>query len=121
MKFLCDVHISIKITKSFENLGYTCEHVNRILKKWNTSDTEIIKFVDENDFILVTKDRDFRDSFLLNVKPKKLIKINLGNISNETLLNNLIGILPIVQSINGKTQKFMIEVGSITSSIIIIE
>lgn len=119
MKFLCDVHISIKIAKSIENLGFTCEHVNRILKKWNTIDFEIIKFVDENDFILVTKDQDFRDSFLLNVKPKKLIKINLGNISNEMLLNKLEGILPIVQSINDKNQKFMIEVGKTSSSIII--
>lgn len=83
MEFLCDVHISIKIAKSIEDLGYKCEHVNRILNKWNTIDEEIISFADENNLILITKDQDFRNSFLLNSKPKKLIKIDLGNISNE--------------------------------------
>ena len=42
MEFLCDVHISIKIAKSIEDLGYKCEHVNRVLKKRNTTDDEII-------------------------------------------------------------------------------
>ena len=121
MKFLCDVHISIKIAKSIEDFGYECEHVNRILNKWNTSDLEIIGFADDNDFILITKDQDFRDSFLLNAKPNKLIKINLGNISNEILLNRIGEILPIVERINGKNKNFMIEVSKSTSSIIIKE
>ncbi len=73
MKFLCDVHISIKIAKSIEELTYKCEHVTRILKKWNTSDDDIIKYVDEKGLILITKDQDFRNSYLLNSRPKKLV------------------------------------------------
>lgn len=63
MEFLCDVHISIKIAKSIEELDFKCEHTNRILKKWNTPDEEITKYVDQNDLILITKDQDFRNSF----------------------------------------------------------
>jgi predicted nuclease of predicted toxin-antitoxin system len=119
MDFLCDVQISIKIAKSIEDLGYKCEHVNRILKKWNTTDEEIIEYVDKHHYILITKDQDFRSSFLVNSKPKKIIKIDLGNISNEMLLNILKGILPTVKDVNKKNEIFMIEVAETTSNIIL--
>jgi predicted nuclease of predicted toxin-antitoxin system len=85
MEFLCDVHISIKIAKFIEDLGFKCEHVNRILNKWNTTDDEIISYIDKKDLILITKDQDFRNSFLLNSKPKKLIKVDLGNIKRKAI------------------------------------
>ena len=121
MEFLCDVHISIKIAKSIEDLGYKCEHVNRVLNKWNTTDDEIISYVDYKNLILITKDQDFRNSFLLNSKPNKLIKVNLGNISNEKLLKIIEEILPLIENVNRENKKFMIEVTSKTSSIIIKE
>lgn len=86
MKFLCDVHISYKLSKTIESLGFECNHVNFILDKWFTTDKEIAKFADENNYILISKDADFKNSFLVNKTPKKLIKINLGNISNVELI-----------------------------------
>jgi len=73
MKFLCDVHISFKISKRIERLGFQTEHVNNVLNRWKTKDDDIAKYVDQNDLILITKDQDFRNSFLLQRKPKKLI------------------------------------------------
>ena len=121
MKFLCDVHISIKIAKSIEGLGYKCEHVNRILNKWNTTDEEIISYVDDENLILITKDQDFRNSFLLYSKPSKLIKVDLGNISNKILLRTIVESLPLIEVVNRENKKFMIEVASNTSSVIIKE
>lgn len=121
MKFLCDVHISIKIAKSIEHLGYTCEHVNRILNKWNTTDKEIIEFADENHYILITKDQDFRNTFLVNSKPKRLIKIDLGNISNEMLYDILKGVLPTINHLVKKNEIFMVEVAKTTTSVILKE
>lgn len=118
---MCDVHISIRIAKSIEELDYKCEHVNRILEKWNTSDADIIKHVDEEGLILITKDQDFRDSFLLNTTPKKLLKIGLGNLSNESLLDRIIELLPLISELDRKHQSFMIEVSTISSTIIIKE
>ncbi|MDR6967235.1 putative nuclease of putative toxin-antitoxin system [Flavobacterium arsenatis] len=77
---------SYKLSKRIENLGFECIHVNFILEKWFTTDTEIAKFADENNYILISKDADFKNSFLVNKTPKKLIKINLGNISNTELI-----------------------------------
>jgi len=86
MKILCDVHISIKITKLFASKGISSVHVNDILDKWFTPDIKISDFADENDFTLITKDSDFKNSHFIKKSPKKLIKINLGNISTVRLL-----------------------------------
>jgi predicted nuclease of predicted toxin-antitoxin system len=121
MEFLCDVHISIKVAKSIEDLGYKYEHVNRILNKWNTTDAEITSYVDDKYLILMTKDQDFRNSFLLYSKPNKLIKIDLGNISNANLSKIIKTILPFIEDVNRNNKKFMIEVDSETASVIIKE
>jgi predicted nuclease of predicted toxin-antitoxin system len=86
MKFLCDVHISYKLVKHLRLLGFEVIHVNEILDKWITSDSKICNFADQNDLVVITKDSDFRNSFYIKKSPKKLIKINLGNISNQELI-----------------------------------
>jgi predicted nuclease of predicted toxin-antitoxin system len=87
MKFLCDVHISYKIVRHLINLGFEAIHINDILNKSETKDSDICVYADQNDYVVITKDSDFRNSFLVKQLPKKLIKINLGNISNVALQN----------------------------------
>ena len=110
MKFLCDVHISIKFAKHLNNKGFECIHVNTILDKWFTIDSSIAKFTDSNDLILITKDFDFKNSFLVNRTPKKLIKINLGNISNTQLIEIFDRFIIEIESINNNHNHFMIEI-----------
>lgn len=89
MKILCDVHISIKVAKLFINKGFVAVHVNDILDKWYTSDIKISEYADQNDFTVITKDSDFKNSHFIKGSPRKLIKINLGNISTKRLLEIL--------------------------------
>lgn len=86
MKILCDVHIAIKVAKFFSSKGIETEHVNQILNKWHTKDKDICQYADKNDFTVITKDTDFKNSHFLKQTPKKLIKVNLGNISTERLI-----------------------------------
>ena len=86
MKFLCDVHISYRLTKALQTFGFEAIHVNQILEKWHTKDKDITNFADKNNYVIISKDSDFKTSFLLNQRPRKLIKINLGNISNSHLI-----------------------------------
>lgn len=86
MRFLCEVHISYKLSHYLSNKGFHTEHINQILNKWHTADSAIAAYANQNDFILITKDSDFRDSYLLKKSPKKVIKISLGNISNSNLI-----------------------------------
>jgi len=110
MKFLCDVHISYKVVNFLSGLGYETIHVNQILDKWNTRDKDICAYADSNELIVITKDYDFRDSFFLKNTPKKLIKINLGNISTLELIKSLSDILGAIDRLNSNSS-FLIEIG----------
>lgn len=111
MQFLCDVHISLKIVKFLNSKNYNCIHVNSILDKWHTKDSAIANYSDENDLILITKDADFRDSYFLKNKPKKPLKINLGNISNSELITIIETNLDKIEKLN-KNQSFILEIDS---------
>ena len=87
MKIICDVHISYKLVNFLKLKGIEAIHVNEILDKWFTKDKAICRFADENDYVVLTKDIDFRNTFFLQDTPKKLIRISLGNIKNQELIN----------------------------------
>ena len=87
MKFLCDVHIPLQLVKYLLSKNHTATHVNQLPNKWFSSDTEIAYYVDNNDYVLITKDSDFRKSFILKKSPRKLIRFILGNISNKELIS----------------------------------
>lgn len=111
MQFLCNVHISLKIVKFLNSKNYNCIHVNSILDKWYTKDSAMANYSDENDLILITKDADFRDSYFLKNTPKKLLKINLGNISNSELITIIETNLDKIEKLN-KNQNFILEIDS---------
>ena len=98
MNFLIDVHLPISLSKLINrNIDYTSIHVNQILKKWNTLDSEICKYADENDLIVVSKDVDFKNSHFINKTPKKLVRVTLGNMSNQELCQIFQQFLPIIK------------------------
>lgn len=68
-------------------------------------------FADKNDLIVITKDPDFRNSFYIKKTPKKLIKINLGNISNSQLIRIISDNLSSIEKLN-KNPFFIIEIDS---------
>ena len=118
MKFLCDVHISYKIVNHLILLGFESIHVNGILDKWNTRDREICSYADKGDYVVVTKDIDFRDSFLIRNTPKKLIKINLGNISNADLINIITSNIDAIIKLDSYSN-FMVEIDKARLSYIV--
>ena len=67
-------------------MGFEAVHINNILDGSTTKDNDICRYADKFDYIVITKDSDFRDSFFARQTPKKLIKVNLGNISNKKLI-----------------------------------
>lgn len=112
MKFLCDVHISIKLAKHLNNKGFECIHINTILDKWFTADSTIAKYSDTHNLTLITKDFDFKNSFLINKTPKKLLKINLGNLSNTQLIELFDQFIAEIEKIDRYHNQYMIEMES---------
>ncbi len=109
MTILCDVHISYKICKFLDDQNINTIHVNQILNKSETKDSEICSYADRNDYIVLTKVIDFKNTFLINKTPKKLIKINLGNISNQKLMKILEEHLNLIIKLNNHSS-FLLEI-----------
>ncbi len=86
MNFLCDVHIPFQLVRYLSDRNHSVIHVNHLPGKWFTPDNEIALYADRNNCVLITKDSDFRKSFILNKTPKKLIRFILGNVSNKELI-----------------------------------
>lgn len=86
MNFLCDVHISYKLVNLLKSWGFEALHLNEILSKSETTDSEICRYADKYNYAVITKDLDFQNSYMIKNTPKKLVKINLGNISNDSLI-----------------------------------
>lgn len=96
MKIVCDVHISFKIVRFLQSQGVETLHVNDVLEGDITKDKDICAYADENDLVVMTKDADFQNSFFLMKTPLKLMKINLGNISTQELIQVLSQNLPTI-------------------------
>ena len=59
---------------------------------------------------MIPKDADFRDGFFLKKTPKKLIKVDLGNISNQELIDILDSHLSDIEKLLRRAS-FLIELG----------
>jgi len=91
------------------SLGFESIHVNDILDKSETKDPDLCIYADQNDYAIITKDSDFRDSFFVKQTPKKLIKINLENISNRELITIFNDNIGAIQRLSSKSN-FLLEV-----------
>ena len=85
MKFLVDANLPYKLALSLINNGYDAIHTDNLPNKEQTSDYEIFEKAYLEDRIIITKDTDFLNSFIIHKKPKKLLLITTGNISIKYL------------------------------------
>lgn len=85
MKFLVDAQLPVRIAHFLQNAGYDTIHTKDLPLKNATSDTEINRLSLSEKRIVITKDKDFLESFILSKKPYKLLLITTGNISNNEL------------------------------------
>ncbi|MDM3861861.1 MAG: DUF5615 family PIN-like protein [Aphanizomenon gracile PMC644.10] len=85
MKFLIDAQLPMRIANLLENLGYDVIHTKNLPLENATPDSEINKLSILEQRIVITKDKDFLDSFLIKQEPYKLLLITTGNISNKQI------------------------------------
>ncbi len=107
MRFICDVHLPIRLSKFLVAQGAESVHVNQILDGSSTADVSICHYADENDCIVITKDADFKNSYLLRKTPRKLIRVCLGNLSNDELVELFTKHLPLIRQLNGEDSFYL--------------
>lgn len=86
MKFIIDAHLPTRLSDLFIELRDDSIHTLDLIDR-NATDDNIIRKISINETrIVVTKDSDFEDSFLLQRIPAKLLLVTTGNIPNKQLM-----------------------------------
>lgn len=104
MKFIIDAQLPISLSNFLKWKGYDSIHTLELPDKNKTTDRQIIKLAIEENKIVVSKDYDFLESFLLKSEPPKLIMVKTGNIPNKKLIEifnkNLTTIIKMISKSN---------------------
>jgi predicted nuclease of predicted toxin-antitoxin system len=87
MKFIVDAQLPYLLADWLREKGFDVIHTDDLPNKERTKDNEIRQISVSQSRIVITKDSDFRDSFLLKKIPAKLLLISTGNIKNRYLLD----------------------------------
>ena len=83
MKFIIDAQLPYGLKLFLNENGHDALHIDDMINKERTLDSEIIKLSIKEERIVITKDNDFLNSHIINKKPKKLLLIVSGNIRNR--------------------------------------
>lgn len=85
MKFLVDAQLPRRLARLLQQAGFDAIHTLDLPQQNRTKDPIIITTADAEQRIVITKDADFVDSFILSKRPSKLLVVTTGNISNQVL------------------------------------
>jgi len=86
MNWLIDAQLPQRLASMLKGHGESAVHTLDLPIGNATSDSAITDIANRESRIVVTKDQDFVNSFLLHGKPKQLLLISTGNISNDDLV-----------------------------------
>lgn len=87
MRFLIDAQLPALLAKWIREKGFEAIHTDDLPNRDETEDDEIRLLADRIGYIVITKDADFYDSYILKNSPKRLLLISTGNIKNRQLLD----------------------------------
>ena len=84
-RFLLDAQLPRRLKFLFVEFSFDTIHTLDLPEGNRTKDTELIRICQNENRILVTKDNDFVESYLLHRRPDKLLLLSCGNLSNPDL------------------------------------
>lgn len=87
MKLLLDAQLPFRLARHLTAAGHDVVHTSELTEGNRTPDADITRRADAEGRIVVSKDRDFRDSHLLRGSPSRLLVVATGNIANNALLD----------------------------------
>ncbi len=87
MKFLVDAQLPKSLSDFLRSKSIDCIHTLELPKANDTTDNEILILSSIEERVVITKDSDFLETYLVRGLPKKLIIMKTGNIRNKELIN----------------------------------
>ncbi|MEP7213442.1 MAG: DUF5615 family PIN-like protein [Acidobacteriota bacterium] len=85
MNFLVDAQLPKRLALWLNKHGFDTVHTLDLPLQNRTPDSEINRMSIDEDRVVITKDADFVDSFLVQGVPWKLLLVSTGNIRNSEL------------------------------------
>ena len=86
MKFIVDAQLPKSVSDFLCDKVHDCIHTLDLPNKDRTPDKEILAISFAEQRILITKDSDFLESFIVKNEPEKLLLVKTGNINNPALI-----------------------------------
>lgn len=86
MKFLIDAQLPRRLANVFKEAGYEAIHTLDLPNQNATKDIEINQISIQEQYVVISKDSDFLNSFLTVKQPYKLLLVTTGNIKNNDLI-----------------------------------
>jgi predicted nuclease of predicted toxin-antitoxin system len=85
MRFIVDAQLPVRLARFLNQQGYDTLHTKDLPLHNATPDAAINNLSVQEQRVVVTKDADFVESFLLRQIPYKLLLVSTGNIKNSEL------------------------------------
>src|SRR5687768_13489156 len=86
MKLLIDAQLPLRLAVQLREAAFDVTHTLDLPDGNRTTDQALIALSVAEHAIIITKDSDFVQSFLLRREPWKLLLVSTGNIRNDELL-----------------------------------
>jgi predicted nuclease of predicted toxin-antitoxin system len=86
VKCLVDAQLPQQLAYFLASKSIESKHTLNLPRKNKTPDDKIIQIADQEGCIVITKDSDFLDNYILDGTPKQLLIVSTGNISNKKLI-----------------------------------
>ena len=87
MKFLIDEQLPYLLVEWLQSKGYDAIHVSTLLTNARIPDEYICERSMAEERVVITKDADFLNTYLIKQQPYKLVYITTGNLRNRPLLD----------------------------------
>ena len=91
---MVDAQLPLRLARVLQSAGCDSIHTKDLPRRNATPDSEINWLSIQESRIVITKDRDFIDSFTIQQPPYKLLILTTGNINNNQLLDLFMNNLP---------------------------
>jgi len=89
VKFIVDAQLPYGVAQMLREEGFDAVHTNDLPDKERTTDNFIRNLSVKENRIVISKDYDFLNTYILKSIPKKLLIITTGNIKNKQLFDLL--------------------------------
>ena len=87
IKFIVDAQLPYRLALLLREKGFDAVHTDDLPNKERTTDAEIRSLANTENRIVITKDNDFFESYIISKSPSGLLLISTGNIVNKELFS----------------------------------